>query len=97
MNRTEYLLAKLAEECAEVGQRATKALTFGVEEVQPGQPCTNAERIMQELADLSAVAGMLQDDGVLPLDVLKFREMVEAKRLKLDWYMAYSRQKGCLV
>ncbi len=97
LNRTEYLLVKLAEECAEVAQRATKALTFGIHEIQKDQPHTNSERIMQEMADMAAVVGMLQDEGTLPTDVFKFREMVEAKKLKLAWYMEYSRSKGCLV
>ncbi len=72
LNRTEYLLVKLAEECGEVAQRATKALTFGVHEIQKDQPHTNSERIMQEMVDLAAVVGMLQDEGVLPVDIVKW-------------------------
>lgn len=96
LSRTEYLLVKLAEECAEVAQRATKALTFGVEEIQKNQTLTNAQRVMGELADMAAVVGMLQDDGVLSVDLVGFRAMVEAKREKLRRYMQYSREKGCL-
>jgi hypothetical protein len=35
MNPTEHLLSCLAEECAEVAQRASKSLRFGLSEVQP--------------------------------------------------------------
>ncbi len=96
LNHTEYLLTKLAEECAEVAQRATKALTFGIDEVQPGQPHTNAERLVHELADLAAVVGMMQDYNAIAVNLHEFRQAVERKRLKLDWYMEYSRQQGCL-
>ena len=48
------LLEILAEECAEVIQRVTKALRFGVDEVQPGQPHTNAQRISYEMGDVLA-------------------------------------------
>lgn len=66
MNRTEHLLTILAEECVEVAQRASKALRFGLDEAQPGQPYTNAERIMIEFDDLLAAQSMLQDEGLLP-------------------------------
>jgi len=46
------LLTILIEEAAEVQQRATKMLRFGVDEVQPGQPYTNAERLGMEVGDL---------------------------------------------
>lgn len=47
MNKVEYLLACLAEEAVEVAQRATKAMRFGCNEVQPGQPLCNVQRISQ--------------------------------------------------
>lgn len=58
MNRTEYLLCCLAEECTEVGQRVSKALRFGLREVQPMQPLNNAERIREEMRDLLAVGAL---------------------------------------
>ena len=49
------LLIIMIEECAEVAQRATKMLRFGVDETQPGQPYDNATRLGHELGDLMAV------------------------------------------
>lgn len=105
MNRTEYLLVKLSEECHEVGQRAAKALTFGLTEIyqggensayrNPGQLST-AETIMQEFADLSAVIAMLQATGDLPVNVLQFQEHMRAKRGKIEKYMELSRKRGIL-
>jgi len=65
MTRSEHLLVILAEECNEVAQRVSKALRFGLEEIQPGQGKTNAERISDELDDLMAVLEMLCDEGCL--------------------------------
>ena len=56
MVRREHLLTCLAEECTEVGQRVTKALRFGLAEVQAGQTLTNRQRIAEEYRDLVAVA-----------------------------------------
>ncbi len=88
MNNTEYLLTTLSEECAEVAQRACKAIRFGLTEVQPGQPDNNVRRIEQELGDLMAVADLL---GLRVHD-----EDKAAKRKKLEKYMGYSREIGTL-
>ncbi len=93
MTRTEHLLAILAEECAEVAQRATKALRFGLSEVQPGQDKTNAARIAYELDDLLAVAGMLRDASAIPG---ASPEAQEAKIEKVRWFLRYSRELGTL-
>lgn len=95
MNRQEHLLAILAEECAEVAQRASKALRFGLGEVQPGQELTNAERIEGELTDLFSVVLMLVDEGHL---VLKDRRGAEvAKRAKVEKFLQLSEQLGTLT
>ena len=89
MNRTEHLLTKLMEECAEVTQEASKASIFGLQEVMPGQPFTNCERIVKELNDLWAICEML---GIASVD----REAIAAKKVKVEKYMAYARSIGTL-
>lgn len=89
MNKTEYLLSKLVEECCEVGQRVCKAMTFGLSEVQPGQPDDNKRRIERELGDLMEVADQL---GLVIRD-----EDKAAKREKMAKFMDYSRECGTLV
>jgi NTP pyrophosphatase (non-canonical NTP hydrolase) len=88
MNETQHLLVILAEECAEVAQRASKAVRFGLLEVQPGQQENNVRRLERELADLLAVADLLglnvrQDDKA-------------AKYEKVKKFMEYSREIGTL-
>lgn len=59
MSENQYLLCKIAEECAEVAQRAMKSQQFGLEEVQKGQDFTNAQRLVQEMKDLIITFDML--------------------------------------
>lgn len=98
MNRTEHLLSCLAEECTEVGQRVSKALRFGLEEIQPGQALTNAERISEEFKDLSAVAYILMSEGILPpVTMAEALTHGEAKRQKIQRFMQLARETGALV
>lgn len=60
------LLEILIEECAEVQQRATKMLRFGVQEIQPGQDLTNAQRLAREYGDVTEVADRLSEIGLMP-------------------------------
>ncbi len=84
----DHVLTILAEEAVEVAQRATKAIRFGLEEIQPGQADDNKRRLERELADLLAVAGLLG---------LEVREEDKAAKLrKVEGFMAYSRSKGKL-
>lgn len=64
MNWREYLLTTLSEECTEVAQRVSKSLRFGLDEVQPGQSMSNADRICLELDDLHGTLKLLHDAGI---------------------------------
>lgn len=93
MTTQEHLLAILAEECAEIAQRASKALRFGLDEIQPEQPLTNAERIMEEFDDLRGVVGMMQDRALLPGSVAR---RIQAKQEKVGKFLRYSAECGCV-
>lgn len=54
MTRIEHILTIVSEECSEIAQHCSKAIRFGLLEVQPGQTLTNASRIYQEYVDLKA-------------------------------------------
>lgn len=93
MNRKEHLLTILAEECAEVAQRATKALRFGLEEVQPGQDLTNEKRIRLEMEDLLGVYEMLVYEGHLEVPD---QRSINAKKVRIELYFDRSRSNGSL-
>lgn len=86
MTREQALLGILAEECAETAQRASKGQRFGLQETQPGYGVNNERRLVGELADLLGVAEML--DLEVP------RELIDAKKIKVERYLAYSRSLG---
>ncbi len=95
MNRREHLLWILAEECAEVAQRASKAARFGLYEVQPGQDKNNSERLRKEINDLLAATEMLDADGALPLTVFRQQD-VSGKVAQVEKYLEYSKRQGTL-
>lgn len=85
MNETEYLLTVVAEECAEIAQRAAKAARFGLEQIQDSPTenpdgLTNRVRIVAEYNDL---IGTLQ---MLGLDV-RNGDLQQAKKRKVRHYM----------
>lgn len=102
MNTIEHQLTTLGEECAEIQQRISKALRFGLDEVEPGQELNNRQRIAVELWDLIVVVADLQAKSVLgvwrdislSVDAL---DHIYAKGKKLRRYMAYARECGTLT
>lgn len=89
MTKEQYLLFQLAEEAAEVAQRASKAARFGMQEKQPGQEMNNETRLVYEMNDLLAVM-----DSVLGHQAWMDEIAQHDKRLKIEKYMAYSRELG---
>lgn len=94
MNRTEHLLICLAEEAAEVSHRVSKALRFGLTEIQEGQPLTNAQRICQEFHDMLAIVELLEESGALERS--PDTNAIERKKAKVLGWMQYAEQCGTL-
>jgi NTP pyrophosphatase (non-canonical NTP hydrolase) len=95
MNVQEYLLTKLAEECVEVAQRASKANIFGPYETQPGHCLNNVDRIADELEDVRVILDLLQErcGFYIRTHDTNFAE----RKAKVLEYMEYSRQCGRLT
>lgn len=89
MNRTQYLLCKLAEESVEVAQITLKSQQFGIHEVFPGQPLSNGERIHLELDDLNAQIEMLNEES--GFSYVPNRARMDAKKEKVNRYYEYSK------
>jgi len=79
------LLTILVEECAEIQQRATKALRFGLAEIQPGQHFTNKFRLGSEIGDLMEVIQRCLAAQVVRETAIKQGRV--HKRAQLDKYM----------
>ena len=95
MNRKEHLITILKEECLETGMRASKVIRFGFDEVQPDQSLTNRERLIYEFNDLYAMMEMLKEEGFI--DRIVDREMITAKKKKVEEFLEYSKKCGTLT
>lgn len=110
MTETDYLLVCVMEECNEVSQRVSKALRFGLGEIQPGQGKTNAARIREEVYDLHGALEALmrhledRDADERILDDLDFdanspecSAAIEAKIVKIREYLDHSEILGLVT
>lgn len=98
MTREEHLMTVAIEECSEVAQRVSKALRFGLEQVQqdaddsPEQNPdrkTNRERIHEEWCHLVAMMRMI---GVPCATIAAMK----AKQQKVERYLLRSARCGTL-
>lgn len=62
MNRLQFLLNKLAEECSELAQDALKTQQYGLDDRKGGVGPSNGERLNAEYNDVLGVAKMLNDE-----------------------------------
>jgi hypothetical protein len=90
LTRQDHLLIILGEECAEVQQRIAKIQRFGLDEVQPGQPLTNRERLKLEVYDVLAMVEMLSADKMLEWPGREMRDALDAKKAKVEHFLDYS-------
>jgi hypothetical protein len=90
MTRAEALQLQVMEECGELAKRVSKALRFGMEEVQPGQDLTNRDRIIEEYCDLIATMELI---GIISVP----RDLIVAKQLKVEKYLQYSIERGMVI
>ena len=96
MNKAEYLLVCLAEECSEVEKNIAKSLRFGLDNRWPETgPGTNQEKIAAELVDVLAIVELLGECGIdIPInDRFEFAR----KKAKVNQLMEFSRKSGNLV
>lgn len=95
MNYTEHLLTCLIEEAAEVQKEACKALRFGLNAFGPDSQYSNAEAIAHEIAEMVAVAEMMQEMGLINLS--EEDELIEEKKRRVEKYMKHSEERGLTV
>lgn len=96
LTKEQYLQICAMEEAAEVTQRLSKALRFGLDEVQPGQSLDNRQRLEGEIIDLVAVLMKLEEVDAINLQRPEQEEALHDKLDKIAKYMAYSRDQGLL-
>jgi hypothetical protein len=96
VNRQEHLLVIVGEESVEIAQRASKALRFGLDEIQPNQEQDNFERMMAEFADLCGALELLRQGSTIDGMVMALRQKIDAKKDKVEKFLLYSQEQGTL-
>ena len=97
MNKNEFLLQLLQEECAELIQTASKINRFGLDFQSGTKSVTNKEDFIIELNDVFTILLLLVKEGVFAKsDVEPNTEMMIKKCEKLLKYMQVSADLGHL-
>ncbi|MBL4730757.1 MAG: hypothetical protein JKY28_05265 [Sulfurimonas sp.] len=96
MNREQYLLVCLSEECAEVQQAISKSLRFGLDNFHPISKKTNHIDICNELNDVIAVVTLLIREGLLDFEIINNIEDSVNKTEKIEKWMKNSTEQGIL-
>lgn len=96
MNRVDYLLTVLGEECAEIIQVIAKAQRFGLEDHHPEKDITNRTDLRIEFCQLLAVASMLREEGVELFNFASTADMriMREKVAEVEHFILYSRERG---
>lgn len=94
MNRTQHLLSKLAEECAEVAQIAIKTALFGMDDIWDSFTITNRQRIHAELNDLMSIIDMLNNEA--GLSFTRDENDISLKKERVNFFAEYSKKRGLL-
>jgi len=94
MNKNEYLLSCISEECNEVGKQVSKILRFGGDDIPPNSSKNNTALLIEEITDLVAVIELYFNQ---PITNLVEDEAVLNKITKLQKWMEYSKTQGTLT
>lgn len=98
MNKTEYLLACIGEECGEVQKVVGKSLRFGLDNCFSKEP--NYEMLDSEIHDVIAAYSMLMECRVAESGRPRWElspEKIKKKIEKINKYMKESELTGSLV
>lgn len=98
MNKQEYLLNQLSQECIEVAKEISKALAFGLIDVYPpDKPYkSNKQRIEEELNDLLGTLDLILKEELLTERTITCQIGRTVKIKKIVKYMKYARKTGAL-
>lgn len=94
MNVIQYFLGKIAEETAELAQRALKAQQFGLEEKQEGQELNNLQRMLDEYLDLIVTVEFFVTHQDLGVSTRPDNSKTLDRKSKMREYLALSKSLG---
>jgi len=93
MNKIEYLMTVLSEECAEVAELCSKVNRFGIDNIAPDETLSNRKRLINELNDIYGVVALLMEEQILPEKCIN-GALVQTKKKKVDsYYKEYKKEE----
>ena len=94
MREQDILMIQLIEELSEVQKEVSKALRFGLGDVNPNTRETNSDAICRELTDVIAILDELsQRCGILLTPNDKTSDNYIEKRHRISKYIDYSKAR----
>lgn len=97
MNINEHILTCISEECSEIIKDISKALRFGIDDINPETKQTNRLAIAKELNDLIAVVELaIENYDLLDANVIDGFVSKELKKRKVLNWMEYAKTKGTI-
>lgn len=96
MNLSEHLFTIVGEEGAEITQRASKIVRFGLLEIEPGQQRDNRARLLGEFADMCGALELALPGSDIVEMVQALRPEIDAKKTKIKKFLDYSKGQGTL-
>ena len=87
-NKLHEVMNILSEECAEVIQAISKCHRFGLNNVKPGKPLTNAQHLEGEIGDVLAMIDLLQSLNVVTAEGMEAAKQAKFEKLK-KWSSIY--------
>jgi NTP pyrophosphatase (non-canonical NTP hydrolase) len=87
-NKLYEVMNILSEECAEVIQAVSKCNRFGLDNMKPGKPLTNAQHLEGEIGDVLAMVDLLKLKGVVTDAGLETAKLAKIEKLK-KWSSIY--------
>jgi NTP pyrophosphatase (non-canonical NTP hydrolase) len=87
-NKLHEVMNILSEECAEVIQAVSKCHRFGLNNIKPGKPLTNAQHLEGEIGDLLAMVDLLQSLNVVTAEGMEAAKQAKFEKLK-KWSSIY--------
>jgi hypothetical protein len=90
----KVILGELITAVSQLGIRVSKALRFGVAEVQPGQALNNGQRIFAAYSQVMGIGFLLNTAGWLSLEPGTVPPASQAKIAKVEKFLGYARKVG---
>lgn len=94
MNKKEYILACISEECGEVSQMVGKCQRFGTDNTKVGRNTSNFEELRKEVHDIVATYEMLCEE--MQIESKLSRKIILDKKKRVNFFMESSIRHGYL-